>query len=514
MALLRGPSDDWPSPSLKLDVEHEAFLLLLARQAGVPAPDVAFLGALDDGSVALALEYVDGAPLDQQPPSSIDDDLLDATWRLVASLHARRIAHRSLRAANVLVEAGRPVLIDLGFGDESATERLRAIDRAELLVSLATLVGVDRSVASAVRVLGTEPVAAALPYLQPLALSASTRRQASKTLLHELRGAVERATGSEPVALERLVRVRRRTLLMIAALVGAFYFLLPQLANVDDSFQAMQHASWGWLLVAVAASGVTYVAGAIGMAGGVPGPLPFVPNLEAQVASSFANRVTPANVGGMALNVRFLQKAGIPPAAAVTGVGLNSVAGGIVHFILLIVFFAWAGQSSEESFSIPGGSKVLAVLAVVLAVAGVVLATRRGRRMVRTHVFAFVKQSASSMASLARSPSKLAALFGGSLLLTLAYIAALGASVTAFHGNLSIAEVGAVYLGASLIAAASPTPGGLGAIEAALVAGLTGVGMESGQAVAAVLSYRLVTYWLPILPGWISFQLLQRRDLI
>ena len=100
------------------------------------------------------------------------------------------------------------------------------------------------------------------------------------------------------------------------------------------------------------------------------------------------------------------------------------------------------------------------------------------------------------------------------MLLTLAYIAALGASVAAFHGGLSVAQVGAVYLGASLIAAAAPTPGGLGAMEAALVAGLTGVGMESGPAVAAVLSFRLVTYWLPIVPGWISFHLLQRRGLI
>ena len=45
------------------------------------------------------------------------------------------------------------------------------------------------------------------------------------------------------------------------------------------------------------------------------------------MASSFVNRVSPANVGGMALNVRFLQKAGVPTAEAVTGVGLNSIAG-------------------------------------------------------------------------------------------------------------------------------------------------------------------------------------------
>ena len=76
-------------------------------------------------------------------------------------------------------------------------------------------------------------------------------------------------------------------------------------------------------------------------------------------------------------------------------------------------------------------------------------------------------------------------------LVTLAYIAALAAAVAAFDGGVSFAQVGAVYLGASIIAAAAPTPGGLGAMEAALVAGLTGVGMEPGIAVAAVLSYRL-----------------------
>ena len=79
---------------------------------------------------------------------------------------------------------------------------------------------------------------------------------------------------------------------------------------------------------------------------------------------------------------------------------------------------------------------------------------------------------------------------------------------------MSFAEVGAVYLGASLLAAAAPTPGGLGAMEAALVAGFTGSGMESGVAVAAVLSYRLVTYWLPILPGWASLRYIERRNYV
>ena len=115
---------------------------------------------------------------------------------------------------------------------------------------------------------------------------------------------------------------------------------------------------------------------------------------------------------------------------------------------------------------------------------------------------------------LAHSPAKLAALVGGSFAVTIAYIAALAAAVAAFDGGVSFAQVGAVYLGASVIAAAAPTPGGLGAMEAALVAGLTGVGMEPSIAVAAVLSYRLLTYWLPVLPGWLSFHYLERRDFI
>ena len=512
--LLRGPNESWPSPSLKLDVEHEALMLLLAREGGVACPRMETIRSLPDDSMVLALECVDGGRLDEVPPAQLDDELLDSTWRAVAVLHARGMAHRALRAANILVGSDGPVIIDLGFGEESATPRTQAIDRAELLASLGVLVGPDRAVASAVRTLGAPTIATAVPYLQPLALSAATRKRASKALLHDLRDAVATASGVEAPPLERLIRVRPRTLLMITALVGAFYVLLPQLANVGDSFSSLRHASVPWLIVSIVMSLLTYVGGAIGVAGGVPERIPFVPNVLLQLGSSFVNRVSPANVGGMALNVRFLQKAGVQTAEAVTGVGLNSLIGAVVHMLLLVLFFTWAGQGGGAAFSIPGGSKVLAVLAVALAVVGIVLATRRGRRLVRTRVLGFLKQSWESIVVLSRSPAKLAALFGGSFIVTLAYIGALAAAVNAVDGGLSIAEVGAVYLGASLIAAAAPTPGGLGALEAAVVAGLTGVGMESGPAVAAVLGYRLVTYWLPILPGWISFHVLERRGLI
>ena len=96
----------------------------------------------------------------------------------------------------------------------------------------------------------------------------------------------------------------------------------------------------------------------------------------------------------------------------------------------------------------------------------------------------------------------------------LAYFVALFASVRAFGYPLSFAVAGAVYLTGTTVASAAPTPGGVGAVEAALIACLTATGVPTEQAVPAVLVYRVATFWLPVLPGWLAFTLLTRRDVL
>jgi undecaprenyl-diphosphatase len=214
----------------------------------------------------------------------------------------------------------------------------------------------------------------------------------------------------------------------------------------------------------------------------------------------------------MAANVRFLQKNGVPPTSAVAAVALNSLVGGIVHIVLIIIFFLWSGSDLAKAFSLPSGSKILLILAVVLAVAGLVAASRWGRKTVIRPLGKGLRSAGANLVQVAKNPAKLAMLFGGSAGVTLAYVGALAAAINAFGGGVPLAKVGAVYLAASALAAATPTPGGLGAIEAALVAGLTGVGMPSGAAVSTVLTYRLATYWLPVLPGWWAWWYLQRKD--
>ena len=414
-----------------------------------------------DGTALLVMDRVDGSSLGQLPAQRISDDLLQRLWAEVDGLHRAGIAHRSLRAANVMVNGGtRPWLTDFSFSELAATQRQKDLDLAELLASLAVLVGADRAVSSAAAVIGGQRLAPAVPLLQPLALSAATRHAVAHDdgLLAATRSAAAAASGLNTQPLARLQRVRPRTLLAIAAAAGAFYFILPQLAQVSSSWQALQSAHWAWLPVIIAASALTYLASAAALIGAVPGPVPFWPATLTQAASSFVNRVSPANVGGMALNARFLQRSGVSPGAGVAAVGVNALVGAVAHLILLVIFFTLAGHRMAQAFKLPPASKLLLILALAAALTGIVLATRRGRRFAVTRLLPGVRSAAASLRTVAASPVKLTLLAGGSALITLAYIGGLAASVQAFGGGAGITEIGAVYLGAALIAAASPTP--------------------------------------------------------
>ena len=71
-----------------------------------------------------------------------------------------------------------------------------------------------------------------------------------------------------------------------------------------------------------------------------------------------------------------------------------------------------------------------------------------------------------------------------------------------------------LYMTANTVASAAPTPGGVGVIEAALVAVLTGVGVESAQAISVVVLFRLITYWLPIPFCWLALNHLRRTNVL
>ena len=135
-------------------------------------------------------------------------------------------------------------------------------------------------------------------------------------------------------------------------------------------------------------------------------------------------------------------------------------------------------------------------------------------RPTMSRMIAPVVTGVRDLAGVFRQPRRAAMLFGASAGLTLSYGFVLAASAMAFGVDVSLLEVLAVYLAGTALAAASPTPGNLGAVEVALSAGLSAVGVAPAAAVAAVLIYRLLTFWLPVAPGLIAFRYLQKKHYI
>jgi glycosyltransferase 2 family protein len=440
--------------------------------------------------------------------------VLDAAWRQLGLLHWRRIAHRELDLDHIEVDSdGKTWLVGLDRAAVAASDRDMSRDIAQLMVDVALAVGPDRAVCSADRALGSDAVRSALPYLQPLALPPSTRSAArrNRPILEETRARAGELTETPEVELVRLDRISTRTVVMLAAVGLAFYVLLPQLGDLERTADAFQDAHWGWVPLVLAATVLTYLFAGVSLMGSVPQPLRFWPTLRAQIASAFVGRITPGSTGGIAVGVRYLQRSGIDPAAATASVGLNAVGGLVVHLSLMIAFFAWTGTSGIGGFSLPDANLILVGLAIVLSIGGAILVARPLRQRLVGPAVSAARSALEALSGVATSPLRVMQLVLGSAGVTLAYMGALVAAIQGFGGGLSFPQIGAAYLGASALASASPTPGGLGAFEAALIAALSGFGLDDGAAVSAVLSFRLATYWLPTGPGWFAFHWMERN---
>jgi uncharacterized membrane protein YbhN (UPF0104 family) len=315
-----------------------------------------------------------------------------------------------------------------------------------------------------------------------------------------------------PRTSDRTRTVARRLVLVVVLGIGV-YLLLPRAAQAGATWTTLRGASLPWIAAAIGATTLTYLAAAGAWIAAAPIPLELGRTFRVQFAAAAANRVTPAGIGGMATNIRYLQRAGATKAEAVTTTAVNSGAGFVSHLLCVVAIVPLLGASGGFALSEPDLADHWPVL---LAVAGGLSAVglfKWGRALHRRLRPAAV-EGLRTIGRLAAQPTRAVSLVGAALALTGAYSVALFACTRAFSGTVPPLKILAVYLAASAVAAAAPTPGGLGALDAALVAGLGAAGLAAPQAVAAVQTNRTVTYWLPVLPGLAAQRSLRRHQLI
>jgi uncharacterized membrane protein YbhN (UPF0104 family)/tRNA A-37 threonylcarbamoyl transferase component Bud32 len=488
------------------DVEAQAYALLLAERAGVRVSPVVVAGTAGPGAALIASRPLAGAPLCDLDASTVSDAMLDDLWRQVAALHDARVAHGRLNCKHVVVDGSTVGIADFEFASGAAATGRRAADVAELLVSTALLVGDERAVAAARAGLGDDAVVEALPYLQPAALSRDLRvdrrhRKERSKQVESVRKLAAAATGNDEPPLQELHRVSGTNLMMAIGTLIAIFALLSQVGSPQELWDTITNADIFWLVVAMVISLLTNFATAIALMGTVPINLPLVRTAELQLSMSFSNLAVPA-IGGMAAQIRFLQKQGVDLASAVASGGLLINVGNIVAQVILLGIALLLAPSKIHVEPIDT-QKLVTLVLVVLVLAVLLVGLILGIPKLRKLVVPPTKAAATTLWEAVRSPRRVALLLGGNAVNALMYAGVYMACIAAFGGSINFWTLLSLNIIVSTLASLVPVPGGNTAVSSVGMSGaLAAVGLSTEIAVAAVLADQLVASFLPAVPGW------------
>jgi uncharacterized membrane protein YbhN (UPF0104 family) len=500
--------------SRRQQVEHEGFVTLLAERSGVPVLPVIAAGVAGARDGVLVLE-ADGRSIDSLPSDEVTDALLADLWRAVSVMQEAGIAHGGLDGQRLFVAAdGSARIGDFQAGSASATPQALFSDQARLLVTTALITGDDRWAPAVLASLGADGLTEVLPYIQPAALSRSTRRSL-KDAGHDLDAIRDRAAAeaeTEPPKIEPLRRVTIGSVLTIALLLLAAYFVFTAIANVgiDQVLDELKHADTAWLWAGLVIVPLVPVAQSFGTLGATTLPLRLGPVIALEFAIQFIALAVPSSAARVAVNVRFFQRQGAPAAQALTIGLIDSVFGFVVQVILLITI-VFSGlvtlDLSLDGLNFDPSGKLL-VLIGILVVAAVVIALTIPK--IRRPIAARIAEARPALAVI-RSPIKLAGLLGGNFVAQFLLALILGATVSAFGQSATLAELLLTNTIVSLFSGVMPIPGGIGVSEAAIAFCLTAIGIPSATAAAIAIVFRLLTFYLPPIWGGFAMRWLRRQ---
>ena len=569
--------DSGPTLALtrRQQVEHEAYLTLMAERAGARGPAVLAAGpAGPAGDALLVTRPPSGRLLSSFPPyvtaedpvepggtpdvrrqgatdspgldpvpgvdttaegarsdqaehlvdEPVDDRSLDDIFRQVMALRVARIAHGSLSTETIVLDDhGSAGLIDFRAASTGATADQLHRDMAGALAAASIVVGPERAVAAVRRAAPPEAVMAALPFLQRAALDpvASKSLRGKKGVLTALRDQGASAVGVEVPKLIEPRRISWVTLLLVVGTLIGGWALIGVLVNVTKSWSTITGAAWGWVALVFVLAQAAYPAIAVTTVGSVTNPLPYGRTLALEVSNTFV-ALAGGSMAVLATRVRFFQKEGYDGTLAVSSGVLVSTASWIVKGGLFLIALPLAIGELHFTTSPSGGGSgggdshlvwiiVIAVVAVGV-ILGVIFAVPRWRRLAAEKIRPKASEVWMHLKVLAVHPRNLVEIFGGNIAAQLVVAMALGAALHAFGDHLSLAVLIVVLTLGSMLGGISPVPGGMGVVEAGMIIGLTAAGISEPDAVAAVFVQRLFTAYLPPLWGWFVLVWLRKKE--
>ena len=497
-------------------VEHEAFLTLLASQGGIPTDTVITAGTTSDDDALLVMRRT-GRTLDPDR----DTDAIASLWDLVEALAVVGIAHGQIDHERLVVEDGRLGLTDLRAARVAPTGLHRRADLVQVLITHVVLLGEDAALAGAVRFLGAEGMAEMLPLLQVATLTPVQRRWVREHDV-DLDGLRARAAEFAGIELPDQLELRRFTIGSIVriALPGvALFALISGLSGFDlgavaDEFAA---ASWWIVLLGFVIAQLPRLSQSVSTLGASPVPLPLGPVYALQLSVSYVNLAIPTSAARMAINIRFFQRHGVPPGGALTAGALDGFSGFVMQMVLLAGFLLLTPLSLDLDLDLGLGASGSSgtLLLVVLVIGAIALSTVAAVRGLRQLVVGWARRLTSEgIATLRglRSPRRLLLLFGGNLVTEVLFALSLVVFLRAFGVSIGLGEVLFIVIAVSLLAGLLPVPGGIGVSEGGLIYGLVTAGVPEEIAFAAVIGYRVATFYLPPVWGFVALRWLERNQ--
>jgi uncharacterized membrane protein YbhN (UPF0104 family) len=503
-------------------VEHEAYLTMRAGQADVAVPEIIEAGTAGSAKDALLVYRCPaGLRLSDADSSEVTDATLDDLYRQLLTLREARIAHGAISGDALLVDPAAETVTLADFRNAVSNASADQLDRdlACAIAATAMTVSAERAADAAARCLDAGMLAAALQRMHPAGLDPALSRtlRGKRELLPEVRN---RAAQAKSIDVPKLVEPRRvswPTLIMVVGTLIGGWALVGVLLDVSKSFDTVIGASWLWVIVAFVLAQLAVVASAVEAMGSVAGVLPFGRVLAVEVANSFS-----ALAGGtpavFATRVRFFQQQGYDASVALSSGAIMATSSWLATGILFLVSlpFAWGSLHLKAAPESGGDSKlvwiILAVVVLVAVVAGLALAVPRLRRLAAAKARPKVQDIWANLKQIGSSPRKLVLLVGGSFGQELLIAMALSVSLRAFDDHLRLPTLIVVITLAAFVGGASPSPGGMGVVEAGLILGLTAAGVAEADATAAVFIQRLFTSYLPPIWGWFTLVWMRKRE--
>ena len=494
--------------------EHEALVLLALEREGVPATRLVGGARVSTGDLVIVSELPAGRALAAMTDDEIDDAGLGQIWGLFERLHASGAAHGGIDRRSVVLTADGAVLAGADTVELLASEDDQSADRAQLLVATSLAVGNERAIAAAIDHVDRDRLMDVLPLLQTPALPRALQVDihARKTKIADLRGGLAEALDVEAPELVQLHRVSWGGVAMIGLTLFAVYSLVTSLTTIgfDTIADQYSNAIWTWVAVAFVMAQLTNIGEYFTLTGVIGSAVPFGPTMMFRYAISFISLAVPSDAGAIAMSVRYQQKLGVPAAAAIAQGPLLTIISKGFDIVLLLITAQFVGRTVDVGEVDFGPVVRLVGLVIVIAVVAIVVVAVTPK--LRARMVPHLKEGFHSVKGSLTDPHRLLQIMGGTLFQKVVFAITLSASVSAFGSSLPFGSAIFVNTAVSLFIGLVPVPGGIGIGETALTAGLVAVGIPSEAALAAAITHRMVTSYIPPVFGWWASRWLTSRD--